>query len=141
MANRKQILNQLHTDLGVIDSTGGVYLSDVHEIIHGIVSFDQIMVRPAIAYFMTSDEVDQEYLDDQRYRRMYVTVYGYADTCLENFDGIYNLAEDVERFFYSNDWTYTNQTLLGDIEIMTGGDDNTKSLFIMEIVIQYSQDL
>ena len=141
MANRKQILDQLKVDLAVIDSTHPSYVSDVREIIHGIVSFDQVTVRPAVAYFMTSDEVVEEHLDDNRYRRMMVTVYGYADTELYNFDAIYDLAHDVEKFFYSTDWTYTNNTLLGDIEIMNGGGDNTRSLFIMEIVIQYTQDL
>lgn len=140
MANRKDILTQLKIDLqDHLHSPD--YKSDPKEIVHGIVSFDGVISRPVIAYFMPGDEVTEEYFENTRQRQMTVIIYGYADTSLNNFDPIYDLAEDIEKFLYSEHWTYTDRTLLGTIVIDTGGIENEKSAFDMEVRIIYDQTL
>lgn len=140
MTTRKEVLTQLKIDLETYLKTPK-YNSDPLEITHGIVSFDQVISRPAIGYFMPGDEITEEYYDNNRQRSMTVVIYGYADTHINNFDNIYNLAEDVETFLYSSDWTYTDRTLLGNIVIDTGGIENEKSMFDLEIRIIYDQTL
>ena len=139
MTTRKEVLNQLKIDLAKIQTPN--YLSDIEEIVHGIVSFDQVLARPFLGYFMPGDEVTEEYMSNERQRSMSIVIYGYADTNLNNFDPIYDLAEDLEKFLYSSDWTYTDITLLGDIVIQTGGIENEKSVFDLEIRIIYDQTL
>ena len=140
MANRKEILNQLKLDLTKIQSGRG-YLTDPVEIVHGITSFDFFNQRPAISFVMIGDEKDQEYYDDNRLRNMSVYLYAFADVELNNYDPIYDLAEDIETFLYSKDWTYTDQTLLGDVVITPGGVDNMRALCDTIIVIKYCQEL
>jgi hypothetical protein len=140
MANRKAILNQLKVDLSKIQSGRG-YFTDPVEIVHGIMGFDDFVQRPAISFVMIGDEKDQEYYDDNRLRNMSVYLYGFADVQLNNYDPIYDLAEDMETFLYSTDWTYTDNTLLGDVVITPGGTDNMRALCDTIIMIKYCQEL
>jgi hypothetical protein len=140
MANRKEILTQLKEDLSKIQSSRG-YLTDPTEIAHGITSFDFFNQRPAISFVMIADEKDEEYYDDNRLRNMSVYLYAFADISLNNYDPIYDLAEDIETFLYSQDWSYTDQTLLGDVIITPGGVDNMRCMADTIIVIKYCQEL
>ena len=144
MANeRSVIINQFKTDM--VDSIKSVnegYTSDPVEVILGIKSFDHFVQRPAIGYWMFSDTKDDEYLDEDRHRMLNFIVYGYADTDgLDGFSSIYELADDVERFLMSTDWTYTQDTLLGDIVVTVGGTDNQRCMFDLVFQVQYVQEV
>jgi hypothetical protein len=140
MPNRKTILNQLKEDLGKIQSSRG-YLTDPVEIAHGITSFDFFNQRPAISFVMIADEVTDEYYDDNRFREMSVYIYCFADVELNNYNPIYDLAEDIETFLYSNDWSYTDNTLLGDVIITPGGTDNMRAMCDTIVQVKYCQEL
>ena len=143
MANeRSVIINQFKTD--VVDSIKASrgYEQDPVEVLLGIESFNDFAMRPAIGYWMFMDTKDDEYLDDDRHRMLNFIVYGYADTDgLDGFESIYQLANDVETFLMSEDWTYTQDTLLGDIVVTVGGTDNQRCMFDLVFQVQYIQEL
>jgi hypothetical protein len=143
MANeRSVIINQFKTDMvDSIKSSRG-YDSDLSEVKLGIVSFDYFAQRPAIGYWMFMDTKDDEYLDDDRHRMLNFIIYGYADTDgLDDFNPIYKLADDIEKFLMSTDWTYTEDSLLGDIVVTVGGIDNQRCMFDLVMQVQYVQEL
>jgi len=142
MSLRNTIIKQFGTD--VIDSikSSRGYDTDPVEVKLGIYSFDYFAQRPSIGYWMFMDTKDDEYLDDDRHRMLNFIVYGYAETDgLDDFDQIYELANDVETFLMSTDWTYTQDSLLGDIVVTVGGVDNQRCMFDLTIQVQYVQDL
>ena len=143
MANeRSVIINQLKTDMVESIKSSRGYEQDPTEVKLGIQSFDYFAQRPAIGYWMFSDTKDDEYLDEDRHRMLNFIVYGYADTDgLDGFDSIYQLADDVEKFLMSTDWTYTQDTLLGDIVVSVGGIDNQRCMFDLVFQVQYVQEL
>lgn len=142
MADRNTIIKQFKTDIVESIKSARGYDTDPNEVKLGIVSFDYFTQRPAIGYWMFMDTKDDEYLDDNRYRVLNFIVYGYADTDgLDDFDPIYELANDVEKFLMSTEWTYTDDTLLGDIVVTVGGVDNQRCMFDLVFQVQYVQEL
>jgi len=142
MADRNTIIKKLGDDIREKISSVNGYDSDLSEVKLGIVSFDYFAQRPAIGYWMFMDTKDDEYLDDNRHRILNFIIYGYTDTDgLDGFDSIYNLANDIEKFLMSTDWTYTDCTLLGDIVVSVGGTDNQRCLFDLVIQVEYVQEL
>lgn len=140
--DRNTIIKQLKTDIEDSIKCSRGYDTDPVEVKLGVVNFDQFAQRPAIGYWMFSDTKDEEYLDDNRYRILNFIIYGYSESDgLGNFDSIYELANDVEKFLYSTDWTYTDDTLIGDIVVTVGGVDNERCMFDLVIQVQYIQDL
>jgi len=142
MSTRKDIINQLKTDMvNAFDATNVSYMN-VTEVVCGIVNFDYFATRPAVAYWAFSDEKNDEYLDDERHRILNIIIYGYTDlnNVDQNYDDIYDLADDVERFLMSSDWTYTDCTLLGDIIVTVGGTDNQRCMFDLTIQVEYVQE-
>jgi len=143
MANeRSVIIKQLGSDMRDSVKSSRGYESDLVEVKLGIQSFDYFAMRPAIGYWMFMDTKDEEYLDDNRYRMLNFIIYGYTDTDgLDEFDSIYQLADDVEKFLMSDDWTYTHSSLLGDITVTVGGTDNQRCMFDLVVQVQYVQEL
>ena len=142
MSERNTIIKQLGTDMREKISPALGYDTAVMEVKLGIVSFDYFSQRPSIGYWMFMDTKDDEYLDDNRFRTLNFIIYGYTDTDgLDDFDSIYNFANDVEKFLYSTDWTYTDNTLLGDIVVTVGGTDNQRCMFDLTIQVKYCQEL
>lgn len=140
MATRKEILAAIKTDIeDHVDPANG-YNYQPFEVIHGIVSFDDFAQKPSVGYFMVSDEKNTDYAGrEDAARIMTIYVYMYADTSLGNLDPIYDFCADIEKFFYSTDWTYTDQTLLGDINIIVGGVSNDKAMGDLIIQVHYQQ--
>ena len=138
---RKTILNQLKKDLQDNLHSSKGYNTDPVEIIEGIVSFDSVLQRPTVAYFMFSDNIIEEHLDNERERELNLLVYGYADVSLGDFDPIYDLADDIESFLYSTDWSYTDQSMLGTMNVIVGGIENDQAMCDLTIKIRYTQTL
>ena len=141
MSTRMDIINQVKTDLVDKVKSARGYNSDLAEVILGIVSFDDLADRPAIGYWAFSDEKDDEYLDDNRHRMLNFILYGYTNTDgLGDYNSIYELADDIERFLMGSDWTYTDCTLLQEIVVTVGGTDNERCMFDLRFSVQYLQD-
>jgi len=141
MSARSDIIDAFKSDIEEKLTPGRGYNTSIMEVILGIVNFDDFSARPALGYWAFSDEKDQEFMDDNRYRILNIVIYGYTDTDgLSGYESIYNFADDVEKFLMSSDWTYTCQTMLGEIVITVGGSDNQRCMFDLTIQVSYIQD-
>lgn len=136
MSIRNDILKQLKTDLSKI-STSRDYNTDPTEVRRGSYINEDFSIVPAIS-FRCYDDRKKNLFGRTGIRWLHVYVYGYADTDgLENTDDIYELADDVEDFLYSTDWTYTDDTEVGDMIVIEGGIQDPHSTFQLEVRIKY----
>ena len=145
-STRQTIFNQLKTDIINNISILNGYNADIVEVINGIVDFDYFTVRPALGFHCWLDEIDP---DKNRggnrkaglIRWLHIYLYGYVDVALDNYDPVYDLADDIETFLHSTDWTYAEYTKLEEglsIEIPPGTDNNRAMVEVM-IKIAYRQ--
>jgi len=141
MANqRKDIIIQFKTDLDEKFSIANGYNTDLVEVVLGIVSFDQFAQRPALGYWMYLDEKDEENYNTTRLRWLNFYLYGYTDgENMTNYEKIYDFADDLEDFIMSSDWTYTNNTLLGDLIVTVGGVEEGRAMFDLIMKVAYYQ--
>ena len=141
MANqRKDIIVQFKTD--VIDklSIANGYKTDLVEVRLGIVSFDQFAQRPALGYWMYLDEKDTEHYDTTRLRWLNFYIYFYTDDeNMTDYEQIYDFADDLEDFLMSSDWSYTDQSLLGDMIINIGGVEEGRAMGDLIMKVAYYQ--
>ena len=140
MSNRNTILNKLKTDMeDYIKSSRGYHMDPV-EVTRGIQMFEDIEMKPAICFWCYRDESTGQFSGGDR-RFLYVYIYGYCDTDgYGDVDDIHDLASDVEYFLF-NDFTYENDTLVGDFTIYEGGAQDTASFFELDIKIKYSNTI
>ena len=141
MANqRKDIIQQFKKDLETSMNIAHGYKTDAVEFKLGIVSFDSFAQRPALGYWMFLDEKDEENYDTTRLRWLNFYMYGYTDDeNMTDYEAIYDFADDIEDFIYSTDWTYTDQTLTGDLIVTVGGVEEGRAMFDLIIRVAYYQ--
>lgn len=136
---RKDVLNQLKTDLEESLTLANGYNTEPVEIIYGVTTFDDVIMKPVVGFSKGLDIIEEEDCDDERERILNITVYGYANISLNDNDPIDDLVDSVEKFLYSDHWTYHDQTLLGNVTFFIGGEENDQALFILEIKVYYTQ--
>lgn len=129
--NRLTILNQLEEDLKEIKSTRGYNFTPV-EVARGLHKWNDFPVKPVIGFTHFRDEADEDADSGDIARWLYFYGYGYTETDGNgNTDDIHNLAQDFEDFLNSTDNTYTEETMIGDIEIKEGGVSDPVNAFII----------
>jgi len=144
MSTRNDILDQMKSDIEAyvdnsrLDGDGNqIYLSDVEECKRGIHLFEDFPTKPAISFWCWQDIVGQHLQGTPQERVMHIRLFGYANTDgLRDVGAIHNLADDLEYFFY-NEWTYRDQTLIDEIIIYEGGTLDPASVFEMKLRVQY----
>ena len=137
---RNTILNKLKTDMEDYIKSSRGYETDPVEVIRGIQMFEDISMKPAICFWCFRDESEGQFAGNDR-RILYIYIYGYADTDgYGDVDDVYDLASDVEYFLH-NDFTYENDTFVGNITIYEGGAQDPASMFELEIKIKYKQTI
>lgn len=138
MSTRNDILNQLKTDLKTKITVANGYKIDVVDVRRGIYLPEDIPDRPAIAFWCYADNVQEHLMDRKQLRNLLVYVYGY--TRMDGADGvdsIHELAEAVDIFLFSYDWSYGSSTLVGNMTIYEGGVQDPESIFELELEIKY----
>lgn len=140
MSERTTITKKLKEDIETNFSIANGYNTDLREVVLGIVSFDQFSQRPSLGYWMWSDEKDTENYDETRLRWLNFYIYAYTDDeDTTDYENIYNLADDIEDFLMSDDWTYTTSTILGDVVIVIGGIEKGRAMAEVNIKVAYYQ--
>ena len=140
MSNRNTILIALKSDMEKYIKSSREYKMDPVEVTRGIRMFEDIEMKPAICFWCYRDESTGQFAGNDR-RFLYVYIYGYCDTDgYGDVDDIHNLASDVEYFLF-NDFSYTDDTLVGDFTIYEGGIRDPASFFELDIKIKYSNTI
>lgn len=137
MSERNTILNQLKTDMQDYLKSAMGYSSDPRKIIRGVRIFEDVEAKPAISFWCYNDEREEAF-SNTAYRFLHIYVYGFCDTdgYGDNVDDIHNLLGDVEYFLY-NDFTYRDDTDVGDAIVYEGGVSDPCLEFRLEIRIRY----
>jgi len=138
MANRNTILNALMTDMMDYLTPSRGYNVDLGEVKRGIYYFEDVSIKPAVCFWCYRDASEGAFNHVDK-RTLYIYMYGYTDnTGVEDVDEIHNLASDVEYFLY-NDFSYTNDTFVGDVVVYESGDNASGSMFELELRITYDK--
>jgi hypothetical protein len=139
MTERLDVLDQIQSDLRTNLHSGNDYNHTPAEIKRGIHKWDDFIVKPVVCYTMTGDRPDteNEYGEDARWMSFMFYIYSQTDGN-GGTDQIFEMLEDLETFFQSTThFTYSNQTLIGDIEIKEGGSSDPINTAIIQIQILY----
>lgn len=144
MANRNTILTTLKDDIEkYIKPSIDPYKTSIAEVKRGIYSFDTIVNKPAVCFSMDNDTNEDDVFDtvgSNQVRFLNIYLYSYLDNDeMDKYDNIHALVRDVE-YFLDNDFTYSNNTTVGDIGVIEGGASAPCSFFDMEIKIIYKED-
>jgi len=137
--DRNTILTQLKSDMLDKMHVGNGYNFTPGEIKRGIYTYEQCSIKPAIYFWCYRDEAAGAFANCEE-RRLHIYIYGYCDTnyVSDNKD-IHDLADDLEYFLY-NDFTYTDDTALGDAIVYESGENSTGSMFEIECRVRYEKD-
>lgn len=147
MSNRNDILKQLKEDILIhIDpsntSAGGRrYLTHPVEVRRGVYGSGDFNYKPVICFTLIRDEEVNEFGGDGL-RKLHIYMYGYVDTKTyksddDAYNDVHNLVDDIEEFLY-NDFTYSNDTQIGEIVIHEAGVKYNLAWYEMTLTITYS---
>ncbi len=139
MTTRLTVLNQIETDLNNNLHTANDYNWTPVEIKRGIHKWDDFIVKPVICFTLASDRADedQEYGEDARWLEVFFYIYSQTDGS-ESPTQIHEMLEDLENFLQNTThFTYSNQTLIGDIEVLEGGISSPVNTAILQTRIIY----
>lgn len=139
MASRQEIINNLYTDLStMIDNnsfTGRVYDSRI-----GIFDPNEFSALPALGVWIIDDVVEDDLMSDDVFRRLNLIIYGYVNAeSMDTYQNFYTLIDDVEKFLYSTNSRYYQNTYLGNVDITYGGSTEQTAMFVLNFSILYSQ--
>jgi len=140
MTTRKDIITTLKDDLMKISVTNG-YSTDLVDARVGIVNADKFTTRPAIGLWSLEDEVLEQLLDDKVLRRLNMILYGYIDVteAYDDYEPLYDFVRDTEKFLYSIDNTYNDDTLILNTKTNYGGLNTPVGIFMILFNIDYYQ--
>ena len=140
MSTRNDILETLKQDIEDHISSAQGYYIDVAEVKRGIHKWQDMINKPAIAFWNYKDESEGDFGDDGA-RWLYIYLYGYTETDgMGNVDNIHKLAQSVEKFLFSSHSTYADETEIRDFIIYEGGVQDPSAQFRLEIRIAYYYD-
>ena len=146
MSVRDDILNQLKKDIQdkVHEVYSDNYTSSIVEVRRGIHSYEDMVNRPCVGFALREDELDEEVFastGNDQVRFLHVDVYGYVDVKIEDdYEELHTLVRDLE-YFFKYDFTYSNNTTVGNVRTLEGGVRYPVSYFDMEVQIQYMNEL
>ena len=136
---RNIILKALKTDLEEKLHSSNGYKTDPVNITRGAMIFEDVVEKPALCFYVFNDEKEEAF-SSVSYRFLHVYILGFYDTdgYGDNSDDLHNLLDDVEYFIY-NDFTYGNDTDVGDTLFFEGGVSEPCLEFRLNIRIRYKR--
>ena len=139
MTTRLIVLNQIEQDLNDNLHSANDYNWTPAEIKRGIHKWDDFIVKPVICFTLTADrpDGDQEYGADARWLEIFFYIYAQTDGG-ETPIQIHEMLEDLENFLQNTEhFTYSNQTLIEDVEVLEGGSSSPINTAILQTRIIY----
>lgn len=136
---KKVIVDKLKEDLEKKFNVANSY-SKVEEVKSGIFLWDDFLLKPAISFWAYKDMVEEYLMGRNRIMLLHFYLYCY----LEN-DGvggvgdIYEFSENVEKFLQSSNFTYSDDVIIGDSVIYTGGSQDRASICQIEFQVRYNK--
>jgi len=142
MSKRNDILTTLKTDLETSVTVANGYSCNLKEVFRGVYDVGETSVLPAVAFWNYEDSIVKNMLDNKRQRYLLILMQLYASNTGEGaITNIHDVVDDIERFLYSDHWTYTDDTLLGpSTQIWEGGNQFPNSLATFDFKILYFQE-
>ena len=140
MTTRKDIIEQLKTDTDNNVSVAEGYNTNIAEVRIGVYDPTEFITLPSIGYWVIEDEIIDDMMDDNVLRKLNMICYFYADSDgYDSYTTLYNLFEDIEKFLYSTDFTYSSGTQLGRLIISYGGVNEQVGMGVLNFQITYEQ--
>lgn len=139
MTDRLTVLEQIESDVRNNLHSGNDYNHTPAEVKRGIHKWDDFIVKPVVCFTMTADAPadEQAYGEDARWMTLVFYIYSQTDGN-GGTDQIFEMMEDLENFFQNTThFTYSNQTLIGDIEVKEGGTSDPINTALITIQVLY----
>jgi hypothetical protein len=140
MGYRLDIINNIKSDFENNLTIENNYNVEPAQVIIGIPRPETINQYPTLCIYLINDVIVQETLDGSRERVANIIIIGYTN----NVEDIYKLSEDVEKFLYSTDFTYGNNTMLSETgsTFSIGGSTEATgvNMFDLQFEINYTQN-
>jgi len=138
MTNRLTILDQIEADLNNSLTSEKDYQHTPVEIKRGIHKWDDFLVKPVVCFTLTADlpDDDNQYGEDARWLTIMFYIYSQTDGG-GSTNQIHEMVDDLETFIQSDHFTYSDQTLILDIEVLEGGTSSPINTAIMQTRIIY----
>lgn len=130
------ILNTLKTELLSNIQVSNGYNTNLADCKRGAYQLDEMLNRPAIAFWCHHNSVDEYLTNNTLVKRLDIYLYMYVDSV----DGLHDLMEDVEDFLYK-DFTYKTKTTIKNAPIYEAGISFPTSLTELEIEIKFVRRL
>ena len=149
MSTRNDIIKQMVTDLRVkIDPVRSdiVYSTGIGSVMRGNIHFEDMKDMPCVVVANDEDEHQEDTLTmgDNAYSQVrYLNFYLYGrlerDQQDEDADDLHNFLNDLEKFFRL-DFTYKNDTTIGDIGYKEVESTDEHFFWDMDIAVGYRHD-
>jgi len=135
---RMEILDQIEEDLKTkIIVTRGYNHTPV-EVRRGLHKWTDFNDKPVVCFTVVRDEPDELSEAGSLARWIYIEFYGLAETDgLGETDVIHEVAQDVQNFLFSTDFTYTDVTEVGETLLKEGGVSDPINAFSISTRIMY----
>ncbi len=137
MSVRNDILNQLATDLALINGTGA-YTTTIQSIKRGIYDIKDFDTFPALSFWCRNDDVEQYVFGGNKLRWLSVYMFAYTKGDGEIL-AIHEFEDDVE-YLLDNDFTYSDDVLIENTVIYEKGTleaTEDAAMFLLNFRLKY----
>jgi hypothetical protein len=136
MTTLYDILETIEDDLNT-NFTNSNGFEEIITFKRGVFSWEDCISKPAIYFTLVSDEVDENEMAGFHARWLNLIFYGYAITENGETSKIYEMVDGLKTFLNSAYFTYSENSLIGNVEIKEGSVTDTINYFIMDVRLLY----
>jgi hypothetical protein len=137
---RKTILNKIKDDIVQYLTVANGYETTIQDVRVGMYIWEDFNIKPAVSFYCDVDEIEAYEMGRSKIRLMNIEMWLWNRTDgVTNTTKIYDFAEDVENFLESSDFTYSDDVVMSDTEIYTGGVQDNAAIALVKFQIRYKQ--
>jgi len=140
MPTRQEIIDNTKSDIEEKLNKHYGYNTNIVSVIYGVPHPNDVNQYPALGFKMINDVILDEDLGGERERQALFVVVGYTN----NVDDLSIFSEDVEKFLYSEDYRYGDETMLSTEGVTFTAEGISgevgKSIFDLFFIVNYTQE-